>query len=219
MLKPPVPKFRPDLSARLKDIAEKQVPAKLRPIVGTCNQLARKAPMQTTLCKRIHKLIKSKKSTPRCNVRNLCAICIYRVCVPLGQTGSIGNGLWVTFRHVTDILTCVRRDMFTAVTISVSPSCHPVMVCTGQSLFVGNINDFYAETASRTLSASWCQLRHCLSRDVIRICHWKMRLAVTTPVLPRECVFHIFRYVPSLCVKIYLTYFLYTFYFHVEKLY
>ena len=34
MLKPLVPKIRPDLSARLKDIAEKQVPAKLNPIVG-----------------------------------------------------------------------------------------------------------------------------------------------------------------------------------------
>ena len=33
MLKPPVPKFRPDLSVRLRDIAEKQVPAKLKPIV------------------------------------------------------------------------------------------------------------------------------------------------------------------------------------------
>ena len=33
MLKPPVPKFCPDLSARLKDIAEKQVPVKLKPIV------------------------------------------------------------------------------------------------------------------------------------------------------------------------------------------
>ena len=33
MLKPLVPKFRPDPSARLKDIAEKQVPAKLKPIV------------------------------------------------------------------------------------------------------------------------------------------------------------------------------------------
>ena len=34
MLKPLVPKFRPDLSAHLRDIAEKQVPAKLKPIVG-----------------------------------------------------------------------------------------------------------------------------------------------------------------------------------------
>ena len=33
ILKPPVPKFRSDLSVRLKDIAEKQVPAKLKPIV------------------------------------------------------------------------------------------------------------------------------------------------------------------------------------------
>ena len=32
MLKPPVPKIRPDLSARLKDIAENQVPVKLKPI-------------------------------------------------------------------------------------------------------------------------------------------------------------------------------------------
>ena len=35
MMKPLVPKFRPDLSARLKDIAEKQVPVKLKPIVGS----------------------------------------------------------------------------------------------------------------------------------------------------------------------------------------
>ena len=35
MLKPIVPQFRPDLSARSKDIAEKLVPAKLKPIVGT----------------------------------------------------------------------------------------------------------------------------------------------------------------------------------------
>ena len=34
MLKPLVPKFCPDLSARLKDIAEKQVPVKVKPIVG-----------------------------------------------------------------------------------------------------------------------------------------------------------------------------------------
>ena len=30
MLDPLVPKFRPDLSVRLKDIAEKEVPAKLK---------------------------------------------------------------------------------------------------------------------------------------------------------------------------------------------
>ena len=35
MLKPLVPKFRPDLRVRLKDIAEKQVPARLKPIVPT----------------------------------------------------------------------------------------------------------------------------------------------------------------------------------------
>ena len=34
MLKLLVSKFRPHLSARFKDIAEKQVPAKLKPIVG-----------------------------------------------------------------------------------------------------------------------------------------------------------------------------------------
>ena len=35
ILEPPVPKFRSDLSVRLRDIAEKkQVPAKLKPIVG-----------------------------------------------------------------------------------------------------------------------------------------------------------------------------------------
>ena len=33
MLKPLVPKFRPDVFARFKDIAEKQVPARLKPIV------------------------------------------------------------------------------------------------------------------------------------------------------------------------------------------
>ena len=33
MLIPFVPKFRPDLSVRLKDFSEKQVPAKLKPIV------------------------------------------------------------------------------------------------------------------------------------------------------------------------------------------
>ena len=37
MLKPRVPKFRPDISDRLKDIAEKEVPAKLKPIVTTCS--------------------------------------------------------------------------------------------------------------------------------------------------------------------------------------
>ena len=35
MLKPPVPKFSPSLSACLKYIAEKQVPARLKPIVGS----------------------------------------------------------------------------------------------------------------------------------------------------------------------------------------
>ena len=34
MLKSLVPKFRPNLPARLKDIAEKQVPAMLKPIAG-----------------------------------------------------------------------------------------------------------------------------------------------------------------------------------------
>ena len=34
MLKPAVSKFRPDLSTRLTDIAEKQVSAKLKPIVA-----------------------------------------------------------------------------------------------------------------------------------------------------------------------------------------
>ena len=33
MLKSLVPKFSPDLSARFKDVAKKQVPAKLKPIV------------------------------------------------------------------------------------------------------------------------------------------------------------------------------------------
>ena len=35
MLKPLVPRFRSDLSVRLKDIAEKQVPAEVKTIVGT----------------------------------------------------------------------------------------------------------------------------------------------------------------------------------------
>ena len=35
MLKPLVPKFRPDLSVRLRDIAEEQVPVKLKPMVFT----------------------------------------------------------------------------------------------------------------------------------------------------------------------------------------
>ena len=34
MLKPLVPRFRFDLSVRSRDIAEKQVPVKLKPIVG-----------------------------------------------------------------------------------------------------------------------------------------------------------------------------------------
>ena len=37
MLKPRVPMFRCDLSVRLRDTAEKQVPAKLKPI-GGCSQ-------------------------------------------------------------------------------------------------------------------------------------------------------------------------------------
>ena len=37
MLKPLAPKFRPDLCASLKDIAEKQVPVKLKPKVGSKN--------------------------------------------------------------------------------------------------------------------------------------------------------------------------------------
>ena len=39
MLKPLVPKFRLDLSARLKGIAKKQVPAKLEPIVAGHSKL------------------------------------------------------------------------------------------------------------------------------------------------------------------------------------
>ena len=37
MLKPLVPKFRLDVYVRVKDIAEKQVPAKLKPIVKSGN--------------------------------------------------------------------------------------------------------------------------------------------------------------------------------------
>ena len=36
VLKHLVPKFRLDLSVRSKNIAEKQVPVKLKPIVGNC---------------------------------------------------------------------------------------------------------------------------------------------------------------------------------------
>ena len=42
MLKPPVSKFRSDLSVRLKDIAEKQVPVKLKPIVGEKTNMEKK---------------------------------------------------------------------------------------------------------------------------------------------------------------------------------
>ena len=35
MLKPLLPKFRSDPSVRLRDIAEKQIPVKLKQIVGT----------------------------------------------------------------------------------------------------------------------------------------------------------------------------------------
>ena len=37
MLKPPVSKFRPDLSARLIDITEKQIPTKPKLIVALCH--------------------------------------------------------------------------------------------------------------------------------------------------------------------------------------
>ena len=39
MLKPLVPKLRSGLSVRLRDIAEKQVPAKLKPIVHSLAEL------------------------------------------------------------------------------------------------------------------------------------------------------------------------------------
>ena len=41
MLKPLVPKFGSDLSVRIGDIAEKQVPAKLKPIVGLIQKVHR----------------------------------------------------------------------------------------------------------------------------------------------------------------------------------
>ena len=41
MPKPPVPKFRTDLFDRLKDIAETQVPANRKPIVGTITSVIR----------------------------------------------------------------------------------------------------------------------------------------------------------------------------------
>ena len=40
MLKPPMSKFYSDLSVRLRDIAEKQVPAKLKPMVDERNTIA-----------------------------------------------------------------------------------------------------------------------------------------------------------------------------------
>ena len=46
MLKPPVPNFRPDLSSRLKDIAEKQAPAKLKPTVGVDLLTVDEAPLR-----------------------------------------------------------------------------------------------------------------------------------------------------------------------------
>ena len=39
MLKPLVPKFRPELFVRLKDISEDQVPATLKPIVTPTDKL------------------------------------------------------------------------------------------------------------------------------------------------------------------------------------
>ena len=44
MLKPLVSKFSSDLSVRLRDIAEKQVPAKMKPIVGTEQTGRRRTP-------------------------------------------------------------------------------------------------------------------------------------------------------------------------------
>ena len=44
MLKPLVPKFRPDLSTRLKCIPENQFPAKLKPIVGNMASINLAAP-------------------------------------------------------------------------------------------------------------------------------------------------------------------------------
>ena len=41
MLKPLVPKFGFDISDRLRDIAEKQVPAKLKPIVDMCRHVGK----------------------------------------------------------------------------------------------------------------------------------------------------------------------------------
>ena len=40
MLKPSLPKFLPNLPARLKDIAEKQVPAELKPIVARLTMIS-----------------------------------------------------------------------------------------------------------------------------------------------------------------------------------
>ena len=44
MLKTHLPKFRPDLSVRLKEIAEKQVLGRLKPIV-TVNRIPRTRPL------------------------------------------------------------------------------------------------------------------------------------------------------------------------------
>ena len=52
MLKPLVPKFRSALSSRLKDITEKQVPAKLKPIVEVKQQGHASPP--ETLTKQTH---------------------------------------------------------------------------------------------------------------------------------------------------------------------
>ena len=52
MPKPLVPKFRLDMSARLKGIAEKQVPAKLKPIVGAHLLVSKCLPSQENLMAR-----------------------------------------------------------------------------------------------------------------------------------------------------------------------
>ena len=54
MLKPLVPRFRSDLPGRIEDIAEKQVPAKLKPIVvsGLRKTLDLDSAGQQVLCDR-----------------------------------------------------------------------------------------------------------------------------------------------------------------------
>ena len=57
MLKPLVHKFHSDLSFRLKDITEKQVPAKMKPIVGELDNSFRSGFTGQSLRKRTEKRV------------------------------------------------------------------------------------------------------------------------------------------------------------------